>query len=114
MGDGFLQSLPGMLAASASQTAADVVIVLPATAGKYWLIPGVLYSYDQLPGVVGGVTISDTVVTLDWDEVANGSFQRVFDPHWRGALGQAVTVTLKSGGAGVKGKLNIITPYLQG
>jgi len=116
MGDGPVQALDAS-AFSKSTAAANtaVVITLPATAGKYWLIPGLIYSYDELPSVVGGITISDGANGLDWDEVSNGSYARPFFPPWRGALGAEVVVTLKAGGAGVIGKLNIVpAPYLQG
>jgi hypothetical protein len=114
-GGGNLVSITGSANATASGAAADAVIVLAAVADKYWLIPGLIYSYDQLPGVVGGITISDGVFTYQWDEVSNGSFHRPFEPHLRGGLGLAVTITLKSGGAGVTGKLNIMPgPYQQG
>ena len=98
-----------------SATGADAVINLPAQANKYWLIPGFIYSYDLLPSVIGGISISDGVFTFDWDEVSNGSFHRPFEPHLRCGLGNAVTIRLRSGGPGVTGKLNIMPgPYLQG
>jgi hypothetical protein len=59
--------------------------------------------------------VSDGVNSLDWDYSNVGNEQRNFSPHWRGGLGLAVVVTLKAGGAGVIGKLNIApAPYLQG
>jgi hypothetical protein len=112
---GAVQSITGTADSHDNDTAADVVILLAATADKYWLIPGLIYSYDELPGAVGGIIITDGVFTYEWDEVGNGSFQRNFSPHLRGGLGLGVTITLKSGGAGVKGNLNIVpAPYQQG
>src|SRR6185295_6592141 len=85
-------------------TGADAVINLAApSAHEYWIIPGLIYSYDLLPSVIGGIVLTDGVFSFTWDEVANGSIHRPFEPHLRAGLGRAVTIRLKSGGAGVTG-----------
>jgi hypothetical protein len=114
-GGGGLIVIDGNPSWIASAVGADVVITLPATPGKYWLIPGLIYSYDLLPSVIGGIVLSDGVFSFTWDEVANGGIVVPFEPHLRCGQGNAVTLRLKSGGAGVTGKLNIVPgPYLQG
>jgi hypothetical protein len=93
----------------------DVVITLEAEEGKSWIIPGLIYSYSDLPGAVGGVVIDDGANTIDFDVSDNALHAHNFAPHVRGALGAEVTVTLKAAGAGVIGKLNIVpAPYQQG
>ena len=116
MGDGHVQSLPtSALGAATAVANTAVVITLPATEGKRWVVPSLIYSYSNLPGVVGGITMFDGTNTLDWDEVEGSSKQRSFSPHYRGEVNTAVVITLKAGGDGVIGKLNIVpAPYLQG
>jgi len=115
MGGGGLIVIDGNKDFIKSATGADVSITLPATPGKYWVIPGLIYSYDLLPSVVGGIILTDGDFSFTWDEVTNGGIRVPFEPHLRCGLGNHVTVKLKNGGVGVTGKLNIVPgPYLQG
>lgn len=94
---------PGNVAAPAANTAATVTFA--AAAGKRHIVEFIGWSYSAAP-TGGRLTVKDgaTDVVLDLDVTAAGPGS--ISPLIRGALGNAVEVTLAAGGAGISGKLN--------
>lgn len=111
-----VDNLPGGPGSASTGTDAAAVITLPAVVGIRHVIPGIMYSYSDVP-TGGRLTIEDNgVVVFDIDITTDGpGFPVKFDPHMRSAPGVAMVITLFGGGAGITGKLNIIpAPYTQG
>lgn len=99
-----------MISAASIKThfpAANTAAVVTFPAGDFaWSLLGVLWSYSGDP-TGGGLTISDGTTTLDFDITKGGPSGWQEFPCVGFKLGAALTVTLKAGGAGVTGKLNV-------
>lgn len=108
-----LQSLTGSANNKTSGTAADAVVEYDAAAGFRHIISGLAWSYNTAPAA-GRIKVEDGAETLfDLDITADGPGQIHFEPNLRGTTGEAMTITLYSGGAGVTGKLNVLGHYTQ-
>ena len=84
------------------------IVAYPATPTVYHILSGIAWSYDAVP-VGGNITIvmnGSTVFDLDITQGGPGFFP--FDPPKRCAVGDAVSVTLAAGGAGIQGKVSVL------
>lgn len=94
---------------------AAVAITLAGTARKRQYAVEVLWSYDDTP-TTGRLTISGldtTSDTIDFD-IRGAGPGPLFLPPIAGALGTDVIITLAAGGAGVIGKLTVMSVLLDG
>jgi len=88
----------------------DVTITYPARVGSTHLISGIAWSYDDTP--TGRITVDYAGHRVfDIDITQGGPGFIPFDPPKCGRLGLPLSITLYAGGAGIIGKLNIISHW---
>lgn len=99
--------------APAVNTAA-VVTYAAAGAGIAHAISGIAYSYSAAP-TGGNLKVEDGagVTVFSLDITAAGPDVVYFDPPKKGAANTAMIVTLAAGGAGVTGKVSVLSHWTQ-
>ena len=103
----------GDISTPAANTEAEITYPRPGVY-CYHAISGVAWSYDgQIAG--GNLQIVDEYlgVTFDIDIINSGLGLITFPVPKRSSLNATMTILLASGGAGINGKLNVLTHWIE-
>jgi hypothetical protein len=84
------------------------IVSYPATPTVYHVISGIAWSYNAAPTAGRLFIVMNGSTVFDIDITAAGPGFIPFDPPKRFGVGDAVSVTLAAGGAGVVGTCNVL------